>query len=424
MANQSVKLTKRVVDAAPAPAAGQTFLRDAELKGFALRVTAAGVRTFIFEKRIDGRVRRVTLGRYGELTVEQARKEAQRHLGTIATGGNPIADRERARLRSVTLAQAFEDFKRARANLSPRTIYDYTQYLSSPLGDWRDRQLHTITKDMVADRHAELGAKSGQYYANSTMRVLRSLFNFAIANYEDSYGHSAFTENPVSRLTRTRAWFREQRRQTVLKRHQLPAWYRAVETLRSDPAPVAATVADYLEFLVFTGLRRSEAAELSWRDVDLANRTLTVPDPKNHVPHTLPLPDHIVEMLRRRQDETPNGYVFPGQGRQGFLIEPKRQIAKVIAQSGVQFAIHDLRRTFITVAESLDISPYTIKRLVNHKMRNDVTAGYIVSDLERLREPMRKIERFLLQAVELTPPAKVINLRGTTSAAQRPLISG
>ena len=57
----------------------------------------------------------------------------------------------------------------------------------------------------------------------------------------------------------------------------------------------------------------------------------------------------------------------------------------MVNDSGVSFSAHDLRRTFITIAESLDISVYALKRLLNHKMTNDVTAGYIITDVERLR---------------------------------------
>ena len=66
------------------------------------------------------------------------------------------------------------------------------------------------------------------------------------------------------------------------------------------------------------------------------------------------------------------------------------------------FTIHDLRRTFITIAESLDISAYAVKRLVNHKMTNDVTAGYIVSDVERLRNPMECIATNLLKLMKIS----------------------
>jgi integrase len=59
------------------------------------------------------------------------------------------------------------------------------------------------------------------------------------------------------------------------------------------------------------------------------------------------------------------------------------------------FTLHDLHRTFITIAESLDIPAYALKRLLNHKDPNDVTAGYIVSDVNRLREPMQRITDFI-----------------------------
>ena len=100
--------------------------------------------------------------------------------------------------------------------------------------------------------------------------------------------------------------------------------------------------------------------------------------------------DFLFELLSRRQEKDNSEYVFPSTGKGGYIIEPRKQTAKVIADSGVIFTIHDLRRTFITIAESLDISAYAVKRLINHKMTNDVTAGYIVSDVERLVNPCNK----------------------------------
>lgn len=82
-------------------------------------------------------------------------------------------------------------------------------------------------------------------------------------------------------------------------------------------------------------------------------------------------------------------YVFPGSGNGGYLVEPRVQMGKITEFSGVNFTVHDLRRTFITIAESLDIAAYSLKRLLNHKMTNDVTSGYIITDVERLRKPMQ-----------------------------------
>lgn len=468
--NQSVKLTKLVVDKAPLPEAGQLIIRDTELKGFGLRVTAGGSKSFILEKRIKGRVRRLTIGRYPGITAEQARKEAQKLLGHIITGRDPMAERAQAKIQGVTLAKAFDDFLKARANLKERTQYDYRRLMKVAFPDWQRKPLTSITKDMVAKRHGKLGEHHGEAYANLAMRFLRALLNFARAQYEDPAGHSLLFENPVARLTHTRAWYRIDRRQTVIKPHQLPAWYQAVSDLKSGrlrnekkskkaknpytdntrraispvngifrnglnpvngvksvnekyppekpvnekPPKLNPTeiVADYLLLLLFTGLRRQEAATLRWDNVDLVGRTLTIPDPKNHEPLTLPLSDFVFTLLKERQAKAKKDdeYVFPGAGAQGYLIEPRRHIERVSKASGVSFSLHDLRRTFITIAESLDIPAYAIKRLVNHKMTRDVTAGYIISDVERLRRPMQQITDFLMRTATQKSNIHILSL--------------
>lgn len=73
----------------------------------------------------------------------------------------------------------------------------------------------------------------------------------------------------------------------------------------------------------------------------------------------------------------------------------RNSIAKVSELSGIEYSAHDLRRAFITIAENQDIPYYAIKRLANHKDKSDVTVGCIVADVERLREPMEKISKFI-----------------------------
>ncbi len=90
-----MRLTKTIVDHITAPIdRDQAFYRDGQLKGFGVRITASGVKSFIVEKLVNGKVRRMTLGRYGEITVEQARREAQKLLGKIATGIDPCAEKK------------------------------------------------------------------------------------------------------------------------------------------------------------------------------------------------------------------------------------------------------------------------------------------------------------------------------------------
>ena len=397
-----MRLTKRVVDSIAPPVRGQVFYRDEKLTGFALRVTSGGAKSFIVEVRVKGRNRRKTLGRYGHLTVEQARREARKYLGKVEMGIDPEVEARAAEARNMTLQALFDDYIAVHKDLKPSTVHDYHRVICGDLKDWLNRPLASISKDAVAHRHERLGRRS-HARANNAMRVLRALFNFARGQYEDAEGRSLFPENPVSRLSHTRAWYPNQRRRTVILPSQLPAWYAGVMALRADLNDEhATTVADYLLLLLFTGLRRTEGMTLLWSDVDLAGKTLLIRETKNGEPLHLPLSDYLLALFERRAARVTSPYVFPGDGEHGHLIEPRKQMRKVISQSGVNFTLHDLRRTFITLAERLELSVYAIKRLVNHKMANDVTAGYVVMDPERLRPAMQKITDYLLEQVN--PP--------------------
>ncbi len=377
---------------------GQKRYYDDKLKGFGIRVTSGGAKTFFVEKIVKGKLRRIKVGRYGELTAEVARNQAKILLGQIAQGLDPLAEKRAEKMRQVTLKQVMDDYMQARKSLKPKTLYDYQRVLHIAFTTWKDKPLLSITKDKVASHHEKLGTEHGQAYANLAMRVLRALFNFAAGQYEDSQGRTLITDNPIKRLSQTRAWYRVERRQTFIKAHELGSWYSGVQNLKNE------TLRDYLLLILFTGLRRQEAAKLEWKQIDLKAKTLTITDTKNKQSHTLPLSDYLYDLLLKRKMSSSSNYVFASTGENGYIVEPRKQMAKVIKETEIQFTVHDLRRTFITIAESLDIPAYALKRLLNHKMANDVTAGYIILDVERLRKPMQMIADHLLLQMGLKKP--------------------
>lgn len=401
------KLTKAYVDTIPYLESGQVIYRDTELKGFALRVGKTS-KTYIVESKVNGRAVRTTIGKSNVFTAEEARQHAKRILGKMAVGENPVDEKRNLRAKSVTLAEVIQEYVIARKTLSPRTIYDYTHGLKTYIGDWLGKPMSDISKDMIAKRHTLIGQRSHSQ-ANQVMRGLSALFNFAIIRYEDSTGNSIITDNPVRRLTQTRAWYKIKRRTTVIRAYDLPAWYRSVSNLKNDHTSRGReTFRDYLVFLLLTGLRRSEAATLEWRHVDLDARLFRVMDTKNGEDHTLPLSDFLYDMLQQRRMHIMGRYVFPGDTKEGYILLPQKLMRRVTRESGVEFTLHDLRRTFITIAESLDIPAYALKRLLNHKMRNDVTAGYIITDVERLRAPMQKVTDYILKVVGVRESAEVV----------------
>jgi integrase len=195
----------------------------------------------------------------------------------------------------------------------------------------------------------------------------------------------------VDRLSQTRAWYKVTQRQTLLRTHELPDWFSATMQLNNE------TTRHYLYLLLLTGLRRSEASRIQWSDVNFMDKTLTINETMNHQVHVLPLSDFLYELLKKRHTIKKSPYVFPSDSERGYLVEPRTAVKRISELSGIAFTLYDLRRTFIAIAESLDIPGFAFKRLLNHKEPNDVTTGYIVSNVDCLREPMQQITDFIIK---------------------------
>ena len=142
-----------------------------------MRITPGGTKSYIVEKRVNGRVRRLTLGRVELMTVEAARKEALIALSNMAQGHDPSDDKKKTLASQVTLLECFNDYLLVRNNLTHKTRHDYERSIHGALKDWQLTPLINITRDHVLTRHRQLGEKS-HARANNTMRVLRALFNF------------------------------------------------------------------------------------------------------------------------------------------------------------------------------------------------------------------------------------------------------
>lgn len=394
-------ITKKMLKEALAPG----YYRDSTLPGFCLRVRANGKKTYVVRRKVRGsqKVVVVTLGDPAVMPLEKARIAASEYILQLQKGEDPlIARREQTaakdaqekkqelveRKNSITLRRAWTDYSSSR-NLKPNTIYIYGLLVNRYLKDWLELPVFKISKDMVEQRHRALSADHPAQ-ANHIMRILRAILTYASAAYEDENGWSILPENPVKRLSQTRTWNKINRREGHIKSHQLKNWYSAVAQLKQDDH-------DYLMLLLLTGLRKNEGLSLKWTNIDLTEKTLTIVNPKNGNTHILPLTDYLYRMLLSRWQERSGAYVFPGRDATRHKSDCRGALEKIAELSDVHFALHDLRRTFITTAERLDIAWYALKRLLNHTIAGDVTAGYIMSDVERLREPMNMVSLAILE---------------------------
>jgi integrase len=398
-----MKLTKSVVDKLGFTEKGQVFYWDDELPGFGMYIGTKS-KTWCVQQRIGNKTKRVVLGKYPTMTAEQARNAAKKGIGELAAGIDPVKEKREKNIKAVTLGEVFTAFLDSR-QLKPKTVKDYTGVMSNIYPDWQKLPITDISRDAVEHRHKKIGDERGEAYANLGARTLRSVLNYASAKYETGKGLSILPENPVKRISQTRSWYKVRGRTGHLKPHQLAAWFDAVLNIDNP------TIRDYLIFVLLTGTRKDESARLQWTDIDLTDNSYVLRDPKNNRPMQLPLSDYLADMLTARKANSNNMFVFPGEGTRGYLVEPKRQIAKIVEKTGLPFSMHDLRRSFVTIAESLDISSFAVKALVNHKQGDDVTSGYIQLNVERLRQPMQTITDFILKSAELKQSADVVPLK-------------
>jgi integrase len=372
------------------PETGQVIYRDDELIGFGLRVTRGSI-SYIVECRVNGINRRITIGPHGRLDPDTAREEAQKLLSLMTLGRDPKVEEAKHELSRITLSEVLDDYVSCRA-LRPNSIRSFRSIIKRCLGDWLCMPITDIKKEMVESRHRELTrvtrqGTSGKAQANSTMEQLSVLINFAMNKYEID-GKPIIQKNPVDRLSQIRAWHRIPPRQNVIPDYRLAQWYQTVMSLRDDK------IRDYLLLLFFTGLRRMEAATLKWSDIDLEGRFLTIRAEvaKNHHEHRLPLTDFLHALLIQRKRNTGDSeFVFPGRGEKGHMVDSDHVIGGVSKKCGSNFTVHDLRRTFLTTAEMLEVPHYALKKLANHVSHRDVTGGYIVVNAERLRVYMDRI---------------------------------
>jgi integrase len=402
----------------------QYYVFDDELPGLGLRVNPTGRKMFIFQGYAGNKQRRVTLGQYGQITLKTAQDLAKTWADKFAKGTDPVIEKQRAKGKAVTLKQAAAEYLEARTGpkakkpLKNSTVNSFNGCMDD-LADWQARPVTEITRHMVQKRHALLGEKSAAQ-ANLTMRYLRAVLNYISEIYADDRGKPLLLSNPVKILSSTKSWFEVKPRTGFLKVHEIKPYIQAVMKLTEPPEREPGTgkkfpklvhgdmARDYILILLLTGLRRGEALGLTWDNIDFEARTLTIPDPKNREPHTLPLSDYLFDLLEARRKISKGARVLSGPDGKPFT---KFMYAKerIKAATGIELNPHDLRRSFATAAESLNISYLAVKSLLNHKSGGDVTRTYVKITPDRLRGPMQQIEDYFLMTAGVKKP-RVIEL--------------
>lgn len=418
------KFTKKVLEKLPT-LEKRTRYYDLDVAGLTLDVNPTGKKVFRVYKRLKYKTSplSITLGSFPDLTIEQARESARHNLNLIVRKQDPNMLQKVHEKANVTMRDVYNRYI-ANKILSDSTRRGYKQITTGYLVDYMDEPLLYFDEDTVKKVHKNLSSSS-KAQADLTMRLVRALFNFAKFEYCDDEGSSLFLTNPVQILSHLRAWHHVGRKQSYLNGEKIAALLNAIDIVRDEAIALEhifpISVCDYIEVALFTGLRKTELLKLKWSHVDLQQMSFWIDETKNGKPLELPISDHLASIFARRKHyRTGSPFVFNAINNVGRIIEPKKIVYRISEVACISFTMHDLRRTFTTVAERIQTSTYTLKRLLNHKSgRNDVTAGYTVLTPEELREPAQSIEDKILELSGRRRPrntvsGKTVNLERLT----------
>jgi len=392
------KLTKRFLDKVSLPdQKQQKFYWDDELRGFGIKATKTGIK-FICQGRVNGRERRVTLGKYGTFAPDQARKQARQILQDMANGIDPVAEREKKVAEQITLGEIAEQYIKDR-DLKQSTINDINKHLRNIFSPFKEKPVKDITRNKVLKLFREKSEQSPAQ-ANQAFRILRALINYAMATHRPG-NMPLIPENPVQVISDAKIWNHIKPKNRRIPLDKIGKAFNFLEGQRGFSDTRDALV-DGVIFAMLTGARWNEIAPLTWDDVDFEKRTWFIRDPKNRQSVTLPLSTQAQELLKNR----PEGmYVFSTpRGKKGYPAQPPRFLTEKLSTFlNMTISVHDLRRTFRSIAAEFGIELWKTKLLMNHKINDDITISAYTekSDLEYLRPSIQKISDFIYRQAEL-----------------------
>ena len=379
-------LTKTRVDALPAPTAGRYYVYDSKTPGLAVAVTSTGSKAFYLYRWISGRPQRFRIGRWPDVTVEQARAEAQKLTGLMVTGLNP-QDAKRAARAEATFGDVFRDYLETYAKASKRTWRQDEAVFNRYLKPLAGHKVSGITQADVRRLHGSIGQHHGRYAANRMVALVSTI-----------YGHAAAdVPNPAKGIRR----FKETSRKRFLNPAELRRFFVA---LQGEPE---IAWQDFFTVTLLTGARRGNVLSMRWADLNLDRGLWTIPETEAKGGEALIciLPPAAVEILRRRHDDNGESvYVFPGVGATGHLQAPERPWRALLKRAHLlngdgkpDVRIHDLRRTFGSWQAAAGASLSIIGASLGHK-NVATTAIYARLDLDPVRASVDSAVEAILAA--------------------------
>jgi integrase len=347
----AVFITEKLLKKLQPPIRGNRIVYDSQIRGFGVRITAAGAIAFILNYRVHGRERRFTIGRWPEVSAFKAREEALRLREAIRQGHDPLTDRERAR-GAPTLADLAQEYLRRHAepNKAALSLRDDKRLLKAIILPRLGRfQVGAITRQDVESLHRQFNSTPVQ--ANRVLALLSKMFSLAI-----QWGWAR--GNPARGITR----YQERPRERWLQEEELRRLGEALDREADQ------NQADALRLIQLTGSRKGEVLAARWEQFDLDRGVWTKPacNTKQARIHHVPLNAPALDLLRRMRKGATSEYLFPGRTGE-HLMDLKKLWARVTRVAGLEGVhVHDLRHTFASYLVSGGVPLAIVGGLLGH----------------------------------------------------------
>jgi integrase len=419
------KLTKKLVDGIGA-SNRDVIIWDSEIPGFGIRIRPGGSKTFIAQYRAgggrSGTSRRFTLGRYGAITVDEARDAAKKVLGSVAHGSDPAGDRH-AKRREMTVSELIDLYAKegadhlkdrnkrwmlsrlahhvvpllGRKRISEVRVSDVEQFM-------RDVKVGKTAKDVKGDKlRSRIIVKGGAGAATKGVRDLSAVFTFAVRQ-------ELVAANPCGPVKKPA----DGKRTRFLSFDEVKLLGAALDQMASEGmSPKALAI---MRLWALTGCRRDEIAGLKWSEIDFERACLRLEDTKTGR-SVRPLAGAAVAILQSTPREAGAVYVFPAENDPtAYYQGTKRLWAKVVKRAGLPGVTpHTLRHTICSAAVSSGETLAMTGALLGHA-DNRSTSIYAHMQQDPARRAADRVVAPIATALGLQAPADVVPLPVRRSA--------
>ncbi len=365
------KLTAAAIDRFRPPKDGQVEYFDELLRSFGLRVSHSGTKAWFVMTRVNGKLIRVTFGRYPGIGLADARKQAQEVMRLAAEGIDPRHVEEEKRLkRQVNIENTFgrlaEQFmaKHVETNLRATTVREYQRILfGNDTAKWRARPVNSIKKRDVLELMDAIDARGSKSAAALSLAYLRKFFNWCA-------DREIIESSPMERIRLGRNL---RSRERVLSEVELRLIWAAFDAETGLFGPL-------FQLLLLTGQRRNEVAGMRWeelRELDTDQAIWEIPGQrtKNRRTHLVPLTARAGAIITAMPRTGPCVFSSTGDKPVSGFSKSKARVDQRLADFAEMsdqpvmppWRLHDMRRTMVTsMNEYLGVAPHIVEAVVNH----------------------------------------------------------